>query len=204
MQRGLAPRPSIVAGRSEFTYTRPIVGIPLATAPSLLDRSYRLTANIEVPAGGAEGMLVTAGGRFGGFGFYLHQGKPVFLYNLLDLARYRVAGAEALSPGRHTVAFDFKYDGPGLGKSGTGILSVDGKEVARQVFPHTVPISFEISETFDIGADTGGGVDDRDYRPPFRFTGTLHKLTVKLDRPQLTAADEERLLHAWLKKGVND
>ena len=81
----ILPRPSIVAGRNEFTYTRPIVGVPLGTAPSILNKSFTITADVEVPAGGGDGMLVTAGGRFGGWGFYLRNGKPVFVYDLLDL-----------------------------------------------------------------------------------------------------------------------
>jgi hypothetical protein len=112
-----APRPSIVAGRDVFTYTSPIVGIPQGTAPSILNMSFTITADIEVPADGCEGMLVTEGGRFGGWAFYLLKGKPVFVYNLLDLGRPRVESAEALSPGKHTVKFDFTYEGPGFGRT---------------------------------------------------------------------------------------
>ena len=92
LTRFILPRPSIVAGRDEFTYTKPIVGVPLGTAPSILNKSFTITADIEVPAGGGDGMLVTAGGRFGGWGFYLLKGKPVFVYDLLDLARPKVEG----------------------------------------------------------------------------------------------------------------
>ena len=137
LTRFILPRPSIVAGRDEFTYTKPIVGMPLGTAPSILNKSFTITADIEVPADGGNGMLVTAGGRFGGWGFYLLKGKPVFVYDLLDLARPRVEGSAALSPGKHTVEFAFKYDGPGLGKGGTGIITVDGAEAGqRDVPPH--------------------------------------------------------------------
>jgi hypothetical protein len=90
LTRFILPRPSIVAGREEFIYTKPIVGVPLGTAPSVLNKSFTITADIEVPAGGGDGMLVTAGGRFGGWGFYLLKGKPVFVYDLLDLARPKV------------------------------------------------------------------------------------------------------------------
>ena len=94
--------------------------MPLGTAPSILNKSFTITADIEVPDGGGNGMLVTQGGRFGGWGFYLLKGKPVFVYDLLDLARPQSRGAAALTPGKHTVEFAFKYDGPGLGKGGTG------------------------------------------------------------------------------------
>src|SRR5262249_49106239 len=134
LTRFILPRPSIVAGRDEFTYTKPIVGVPLGTAPSILNKSFTITADVEVPSRGGNCMLVTAGGRLGGWGFYLLKGKPVFVYNLLDLARPRVEGSAALSPGRHTVEFEFKYDGQGLGKGGTGTIKVDGVETGRGTF----------------------------------------------------------------------
>jgi len=104
--------------------------------------------DVEVPPGGGEGMLVTEGGRFGGWGLYLLKGKPFFVYNLLDLARVRVEGAQALSPGKHAVVFDFKYDGPGFGKGGTGVIRVDGTEVARQQFTKTIPFALEAKRNF--------------------------------------------------------
>ena len=169
-----------MAGRDEFAYTRPIIGIPLGTAPSILNKSFSVSAEIEVPDGGGEGMLVTQGGRFGGWGLYLLKGKPVFVYNLLDLERPRIEAPQALSAGKHTVEFDFTYDGPGLGKGGTGVIKVDGAEVASGKLPNTLPFALEASETFDIGSDTGTGVNDADYVSPFPFTGKLDKLTLKL------------------------
>ena len=109
--RIVAPRPNITAGRTEFVYTRPMVGLPQGDSPLLLNTSYTITADIEVPQGGAEGMILTSGGRFAGYGFYLLKGKPVFLWNLVDLERLKWEGPDALAPGRHTVEFDFKYDG---------------------------------------------------------------------------------------------
>ena len=113
--RLLTPRPSLTAGRSIFTWTRPLTGTPNGDAPNLLNSSYTFKAEVEIPQGGAEGMLITQGGRFGGYGFYLLKGKPVWLWNLVDLERLKWEGAEALTPGRHTVEFDFKYDGLGPG-----------------------------------------------------------------------------------------
>ena len=110
--RIVAPRPNITAGRSEFVYTRPMAGLPQGDSPFLLNASYTITADIDVPQGGAEGMILTSGGRFAGYGFYLLKGKPVFLWNLVDLQRIKWEGPDALTPGRHTVEFDFKYDGP--------------------------------------------------------------------------------------------
>jgi len=183
--RLIAPRPSATAGRDEFVYTGEISGLAAATAPNPLTRSFTITAEVEVPEGGAEGMLATLGGRFGGYGLYLLQGKPVFTYNLLALERLRWAGDQALTPGRHSVVFDFTYDGPGFGKGGTGVLSVDGTQVASQAILHTIPFLVTIDESFDVGVDTRTPVDDKDYKVPFRFTGTLDKLTVKVGPPQI-------------------
>jgi len=200
LERLISPKPSIVAGRTEFVYSRPIVGIPQGTAPSILNRSFTITAEVEVPAGGGEGMLATTGGRFGGWGFYLLKGKPIFVYDLLDLNRERIEGGQPLSAGKHAVAIDFKYEGPGLGKGGTAVIQVDGTEVVRQNFPHTLPFVFEASETFDVGSDTGTGVDDGDYRPPFPFTGKLNKLTIRLGPSGLSPADWQAVKDSAIKR----
>lgn len=202
--RLVAPRPNLTAGRSVFTYSGELTGIPHGDAPSVLDTSYTITAEVEIPPGGAEGVLLTEGGRFGGYGFYLLKGKPVFLWNLVDLERLRWEGPEALAPGKHTLEFDFAYDGLGLatlafnnmsgiGRGGTGVLKVDGKEVATRKMERTVPLILQWDETFDVGADTGTPVDDQDYQVPFAFTGKLDKLTITIDRPQLTPADVKLL-----------
>jgi arylsulfatase len=136
-------------------------------------------------------MLNTIGGRFGGYGLYVVKGKPVFTYVQLTTERFRWESPDALTPGKHTIVFDFKYDGPGFGKGGTGVLLVDGKGVASKTMPHTIPFLISFDESFDVGVDTRTGVDDNDYQVPFRFTGKLDKLTVKLDLPN---AAEVRLL----------
>jgi len=113
-----------------------------------LNKAYTITAEVEIPDGGAEGMIVTQGGRFGGYGLFLskgefglNHGRVVFLYNLLDLKRTIWEGPE-LTAGKHTIVFDFKPDEPGLGKGGTGALSVNGKEVAKNALEHATPILF--------------------------------------------------------------
>jgi len=191
LERLLTPRPSSTAGRTEFTYSGEMAGLPDGSVPNTLARSYSISAEVEVPEGGAEGMLNTLGGRFGGYGLYLLKGKPVFIYNLLGLEKFRWEGEEALAPGKHTIVFDFTYDGPGMAKGGTGVLSVDGKEVDNKKIPHTVPSLMTIDESFDVGVDTRTGVEDKDYQPPFRFTGKLDKLTIKLGPSQLTEDDHK-------------
>jgi arylsulfatase A-like enzyme len=209
--RIVAPRPNITAGRTEFVYTRPMTGLPQGDSPNILNASYTITAEIEVPEGGAEGMILTSGGRFGGYGFYLKDGKPVFLWNLVDLKRISWEGTEALTPGKHVLEFDFTYDGKGagtlafndfsgVGKGGTGVLKVDGQQVATQQMEQTLPMILQWDEAFDIGSDTLTGVNDADYKPPFALTAKLDKLTIKVNRPQLSADDIAKLEAAMKAK----
>ncbi len=213
--RLITPRPSITAGRNVFTWTRPLTGTPNGDAPSILNTSYNFKAEIEIPRGGAEGMLITQGGRFGGYGFYLLKGKPVFLWNLVDLKRIKWEGPEALSPGKHVLEFDFKYDGlgaatlmfnnmSGIGRGGTGVLKVDGKEVATQKMAHTIPFILQWDENLDIGSDTGTPVNDADYQVPFTFTGKINKITLTVERPQLTPEDERKLMQAQRNNRVSE
>ena len=208
--RIVAPRPNITAGRTEFVYTLPMVGLPQGDSPVLVDTSYTITAEIDVPQGGAEGMILTSGGRFAGYGFYLLKGKPVFLWNLVDLKRVKWEAPEALTPGKHTIEFDFKYDGlgagtlafndfSGVGRPGTGTLKVDGKAVQTITMERTLPMILQWDESFDIGSDTLTGVNDADYKPPFTLTAKLNKLTVKVDRPQLSPDDIKKLEEAMQK-----
>jgi len=191
LPRLITPRPSATAGRNVFTYTGEISGLPVSDAPSILNKSYAIAADVEIPQGGAEGMLVTLGGRFGGYGLYLLKGVPVFTYNLVDMARFRWEAKQPLSPGKHTIVFDFQYDGHGFGNGGTGVLSIDGQQVESKTIPHTIPFIMSIDETFDVGIDTRTPVDDKDYQVPFRFTGKLDKLTVNL-KPEPRSAEEQR------------
>ena len=258
LTRWNAPKPNLTGGRTEFSYTGELTGVPNSGAPNILNKAFTITAEVTIPKGGAEGMIVTEGGRFGGYGLFLSpafnwwskagffrnlglgflafglllvwrgrskkwsglkmgmskfivlsaallvvavfatrvvnigRGKPVFLHNLLNLKRTTWAGP-ALDAGKHTIVFDYKPDEPGLGKSGKGVLSVDGKEVARNSMEHGTPITFPEDESFDIGSDTRTGVAMLEYRyeVPFKFTGKLNKLTFKLE-PQPEAAPESK------------
>ena len=260
LTRWNGPKPNLTGGRTIFTYSGPINGIPNSGAPSVLNKSYSITAEVDIPEGGAQGMIVTDGGLFGGYGLFLTRsfnwwshgwffrrigfalfvlgllliwlgqyrkwssgkmrfghalaifgllwvvvvfatgamglgrGRPVFLYNLLDLKRTTWAGS-TLGAGKHTIVFDFKSDGPGLGKGGTGVLSVDGKEVAKNSMEHSTPVTFPEDETFDIGEDTRSGVAMLEYRydVPFKFTGKINKVTFNLGPQQLTAEDRKQL-----------
>jgi arylsulfatase len=202
--RFVAPRPSQAAGRTIFNYSGSAVSIPDGNQPSILNTSYTITADIDVPQGGAEGVIVGEGGRFYGYALYLVKGKPVFTYNLLDLKRTRFEGTESLAPGKHTIEYDFKYDGlgaatlaynvlSGVGRGGTGTLKVDGKVVSTQKLERTLPLVKPLDQSFDIGLSGPTPVDDRDYKVPFNFTGKINKVTIALDPPKLTPDDVKKL-----------
>lgn len=210
--RMVTPRPSVVAGRSHFEYTYPVAGNPNGTQPLLLNTTYRIVADIEVGEDGGDGMLFTQGGRFGGHGFYVLKGRPVYTWNLLDLERVRWEAPEKLSPGKHQLAFEFTYDGlgfatfafnslSGVGRAAEGVLKVDGKEVARQKMERTIPITLAWDESQDIGMDTLTGVDDNDYTPPFAFNGKINKITLDIQRPKLSDEDIKMLEQARSAQG---
>jgi arylsulfatase len=143
-------------------------------------------------------MIVTEGGRFGGYGLFLNKGigdirrgKVVFLYNLLGMKRTAWEGPE-LQPGKHTIVFDFKYNGPGFGKGGAGTLSVDGKAAATKSLENTMPVTFPEDETFDVGMDTRTPVSlvEYHYECPFKFTGKINRVTFTLGPTQYTEADK--------------
>jgi len=123
---------------------------------------------------------------------------------MVNLNRIRWEGPEPLTPGKHIVEFDFKYDGlgdgtlafnnmSGVGRGGTGTLKVDGKEIQAIEMKNTLPMILQWDEAFDIGSDTLTGVNDEDYKPPFALTAKLNKLTIKVDRPQLSPEDIKKL-----------
>jgi len=190
--RALAPRPSATAGKTLFSYTGVNPGISSSNAPNILGRSYTITAEVDVPAGGGNGMLATMGGKWGGWGLYMLNGKPVFYYNMLILAQYRWEAADALTPGKHSIVFDYTYAGPGIAKGGSGELKVDGKVVATGKQANSIAFLQVADETFDVGVDTRTGVNDKDYQVPFAFNGNIDKLSVKLGPPQLMAADHKK------------
>jgi arylsulfatase len=189
-------RPSLTRGRNTFTYYPGTIRIPEGAAPDVKNKSFTITAEVEIPEGGAEGVLVTQGGRFGGWGLLVMNGKPEFDYAFSNQPqhKYRIASGEKLTTGKHTLKFDFKYDGPGMGKGGTGTLSVGGKQVAEGTIERTIPIRISLDETFDVGEDTGTPVvEDYVEKMPFKFTGKLKKVVVELGKSGLTASDEMKL-----------
>jgi arylsulfatase len=189
LHRFISDKPSYTPGRTRFAYTAPVANIPFSdtgSAPNLINRSYTITAEIEVPQGGAEGVLMTDGGRFAGYAFYLLRGRPIFAWNLVGLEVVKWQGGEALPPGRHRLEFTWQVDGPGLGRGGTGRLSVNGREVDAHPMPRSLPITVAWDETFNVGQDTGTSAVPEDYQVPFPFTGRIHSLTVDLGSRDLS------------------
>jgi len=186
-----AIRPNLNRGRTHFTYYPGMIRIPEASAPDIKNKSFRITADVEIPQDGVDGVIVTQGGRFGGWGLLLLDRKPIFAYAFSNQDgdkypyqkkyKYRIAGADQLASGKHTIVFDFAYDGGGIGKGGSGTLSVDGHEVAAGRIEFTQPIRFSLDESFDVGEDTGTPViDEYDAKMPFRFNGALNKVEIDL------------------------
>jgi hypothetical protein len=191
LPRLVTPRTSATAGRTLFTYTGQLAGVPVSDAPSILNKSYAITADVEVPEGGGEGMLATLGGRFGGYGLYVLKGKPVFTYNLVDLEWFRWEGQQALAPGKHTIVFDFKYDGPVFGKGAAAYSRSTARKWPPRLSPHTIPFLMSIDETFGVGIDTRTPVDDNDDQVPFAFKydqQTYDKPEASIDERRATEA----------------
>ena len=197
-----AIRPSLTRGRTEFVYYPGMIRIPEGSAPDFKNKSWTVAADVAIPEEGASGVLATIGGRFGGWGLLLQDGKPQFAYALSNQPehKFRVASDHAIPPGNHVVRFQFKYDGGGIGKGATGTLLVDEKQVAQGRIPQTVAARFSLDETFDVGEDTGTPVvEDYVDQMPFPFTGTLRKLVVVLEPETLTEEERKRLLEAEAK-----
>ena len=171
-------RPSVTNGRNSFSYYTSVVGIPEGSAPNTKNRSFSITADVDIAKDGTEGVLVTQGGRFAGWSFFLKDGKPTYAYNFLNSDRTIIQSPEPVAIGKSKVRFDFAYDGGGLGAGGTGKLFINDKQVAEGRIEKTVGFRIGLDETFDVGQDTGSAVVDS-YQVPFKFTGNLEQ--VKLD-----------------------
>jgi arylsulfatase len=180
----LMGRPSLVRGRDEMTYYPGTIGVPDQASPSMINKSWTITADIEVPDGKAEGMIITHGGLEGGYGLYLRDGKPTFVYNFLGAERTTVAAKEALPKGKTKLVVDFKYDGGGMGKGGSITLSANGKPIAEGRLERTIPMQFSLGEGLDIGMDVGSPVDFT-YKLPFKFTGSIGKVHFKLGKTDI-------------------
>ena len=182
MNAAIAGRPDIMAGRMSLTLYQGMDGMLENSFINVKNRSKKITAEIEIPKGGANGVIITQGGRFGGWSLYMKDGKPIYTYNFLGLERYTVASADAIPAGAATVVLDFVYDGGGAGKGGKATLSVDGKNVAEGRIEKTQPLIFSADETADVGLDNQTPVaeDIGIGRDETFFTGNIHKVTIEV------------------------
>jgi hypothetical protein len=194
-----ALRPSLIAGREKFTYFPGVRRVPESSSPNVKNKSHTITVDAEIPEEGTDGVLVAAGGTVGGYALFIKDDKPTYEYNYFTVERFNIAGEDKLTPGKHAIRFEFKYDGGG-GKGGTGTLFVDGKEVAKGRIEKTIPGRFSADETFDTGEDTGSPVSDL-YKAPFLFAGAIGKVDLDLAPERLGSADLDKLkeAHALLR-----
>jgi arylsulfatase len=197
-------RPSLTRGRSEFEYFPGMTRIPEGSAPDFKNKSWTLAAEVSVPKTGAEGVIATIGGRFGGWALLLLQGKPLFAYALSNQPqhKFKVQSDAPLAPGNHVLRVTFEYDGGGIGKGATATLLVDEQPVGHVRIPQTIAVRFSLDETFDVGADTGTPVlEDYAEKMPYPFTGTLKRFVTVLQPHQLSE-HEQRRLHDQLAKAM--
>ena len=172
-------RPTVLGDRTELTLAEGMRGMGTDVFIDLRSTSYTMTADVEVDANG-NGVIVCQGGRFGGLSFYLKDGKPAFTYNYLGLGSTDIVAIQALPAGRHTVVYDFKYDGGGEGKGGVGTLSANGKKIGEGRIEKTQPGIFSVDDMADVGVDDGTPVGD--YSSPFEFSGKVHKVTIQVKK----------------------
>jgi len=205
LNAGMVGRPDLMAGRTSLTVHEGMTGMSENVFINIKNRSHTIIADVEIPKGGANGVILAQAGRFGGWSFYLKDGKPTYTYNWLGLQRYTVAAKQTLPAGKATIRFEFAYDGGGVGKGGTGTLFVNGKNVATGRIEHTQCCGFSADEGADVGADEGTPVTEA-YKVPFKFTGIIDQVTIELkemkktDRDDAVKAEEE----GELKKGLSD
>jgi arylsulfatase len=176
-----AQRPSVAGARTSFTYYPGLVQLQTGAAPSVLNRSFAVTAAIEVPQGGGDGMLMTHGGRQAGYGLFLDRGRPRFVYNFLGIERFSIVADQPLAPGKHVLRAEFVREGDRPGSGGTLTLFDGDRRIGQGKIARTMPARMQIDEGIDIGLDDGTPLaEDYAARLPFRFDGRIDHVTIDL------------------------
>jgi arylsulfatase len=174
-------RPDVMGGRTSLTLAEGMAGMFENVFINVKNKSKTITAEIEVPASGANGTILAQGGRFGGWSLYVKDGIPAYDYNFLGLMRSSISATKPLAAGKATIRFDFAYDGGGLGKGGTGTLFVNDEQVAQGRIEHTQAMMFSADETADVGIDLGTPVVEAiGAEQKSRFTGHIPKVTIEV------------------------
>lgn len=197
------PRPQIAPGRVRYTYYPNTQLVPGGVAANVLNRSFAIDADVEVPRGGAEGVLVAHGGNDGGYTFYVKDGKLHFVHNYVGRSYYKVESGENLPEGRHKLRFEFHATGQpnvreGKGVPGQGRLYVDGRQVGQGEIPVTTPLALGLAGGMSVGADAGAPATP-DYAPPFAFTGKLYNVVVDVSGEPAGPVDEEAAKQAQVR-----
>jgi arylsulfatase len=203
----LVGRPDLMAGRTSLTVYEGMTGMSENVFINTKNRSHTITAEVEIPKGGANGVVLAQAGRFGGWSLYLKDGKPTYHYNFLGLARFTIAAATPVPAGKATIRYEFAYDGGGLAKGGLGSIFVNGAKVAEGRIERTQPIAFSADEGADVGEDGETPVtEDYGIAAPYKFTGSIHKVTIDIkEMKQADKAEESKLrAEAAHKKAMSD
>ena len=205
LNAAMVGRPDLMAGRTSLTVYDGMIGMSENVFINTKNRSHTITAEVQIPKNGANGVILAQAGRFGGWSLYIKDGKPTYTYNWLGLQRYTVAAQQALPAGKSTIRYEFAYDGGGVGKGGIGTLFVNGKKVATGRIDRTQCCAFSADEGADVGVDEGTPVIEA-YKVPFKFTGKIASVTIELK--DVKSAEHEESEHARktarLKKALSD
>jgi hypothetical protein len=203
----LVGRPDLMAGRTSLTVYEGMIGMTENVFINLKNRSHTITAEVNIPKGGAKGVILAQAGRFGGWSLYLKNGKPTYTYSWLGLKRFTIAAKQLVPAGKATIGFEFTYDGDGFGKGGTGTLYVNGKQVAQGRIERTQAMIFSADEGADVREDGETPVVENYGIPaPYTFTGKINKITI--DLKEMKTANKEKTgmaqKEASLKKALSD
>jgi arylsulfatase len=179
----IAGRPDLLGGRTSMTFFADMGQLPENTVPNVKNKSHTVTADIDVPEQGAEGVIIAQGGRFGGWSLYVKDGVLVYCHNYLGISEYKVVASEPLPAGRVTVQYKFTYEGGDkTGAGGVGELAIGRKKVGEDEIERTVPFQFSLDETLDIGRDLATPVSSDYLMGDNAFTGVIHSVKVDLDK----------------------
>jgi arylsulfatase len=198
-QRAAEPRPQIALARTSYTYYPDTQTVPGNAGPNVMNRPYSITADVDIPKGGAEGVLLSIGDVQGGFSFYVQNGKLHHLYSYVGSQFFHIESTVPVPAGRHKLRFEFEVTGKvdyknGKGAPGRGQLYIDGKPVGQGDIPLTMAVLIGLAAGMVCGADTGSPVWDK-YKPPFKFTGTLYSVTVDVRGDLIRNHEAEMRVH---------
>jgi arylsulfatase len=177
----IAGRPDLMGDRKSLTVYPGMTHMTENAFINVKSKSHAITAQVEIPEGGAEGVILAQGGRFAGWSLYMKDGKVSYVHNWVGLERYTITSSEPIAPGKATIRYEFAYEGGDQpGKGGTGTITVNGKTVAEGQIGNTTPFLFSADETADVGTDGATPVTEDYTEGDNAFTGQIKKVTVDL------------------------